>query len=223
MPQRHGFVMFRRGCPLPVVPVPACAKRYTVWSMEDAEDGQEGRSPDAPVFGRPTPPRPLLWVGSASNRHQWLLAAVGAACVALGVLVAVTVPNTDGPAAWVMTVAGCLAIGVLLLGGTLAFVHVHVRIDREALEVRCGHVGLPRRRILLREVVSVTHQPCLPMHWGGWGYRYRQSHGAAVVVRKGPALVLELGGGRRFTVTVDDPEAAVRVIRALLPSRPEAL
>ncbi|MCD0483743.1 hypothetical protein LO771_15400 [Streptacidiphilus sp. ASG 303] len=202
--------------------------------MEDAESDREGGPHGAPAPGPAAPSGPglppgpalphgpALWTGSARNPHQWLLAAVGAACLALGVLVAVTVPDTDGPAAWVMTVAGCLAVGVMLLAGTLAFVHVDVRIDRDALEVRCGHVGLPRRRIPLDQVVDATYQPCAPMHWGGWGYRYRQSHGAAVVVRKGPALVLELGGGRRFTVTVDHPEDAVRVIRDHLPPRPRA-
>ncbi|MFJ6215936.1 hypothetical protein ACIQGZ_21760 [Streptomyces sp. NPDC092296] len=188
--------------------------------MEEAESDREGVPPGASALRSVGPAGPPLWIGSARNGHQWLLAAVGAACLALGILVAVSVPDTDGTAAWVMTVAGCLAVGLLLLTGTLAFVHVHVRIDREALEVRCGHVGLPRRRIPLRDVVDASFQPCTPMQWGGWGYRYRQSHGAAVVVRKGPALVLELGGGRRFTVTVDDPEAAVRVIHGLLPTTP---
>jgi hypothetical protein len=188
--------------------------------MEDAESGREGGPVTGSLTDQGAPSAPL-WTGTAHNRNQWLLALVGAGCLALGVLVAVTVPDTDGPAAWVMTVAGCLAIGLLLLFG-LAFVQVQVRIDREALEVRSGHVGLPLRRIPLRDVVDCTHQSCAPMSWGGWGYRYRQSHGTAVVVRKGPALVLELGGGRRFTVTVDNPEGAVRVLRTLLPAAPEA-
>ncbi|WP_377272555.1 hypothetical protein [Peterkaempfera sp. SMS 1(5)a] len=191
--------------------------------MEDAESDREGVPTGASASGAAASSERPLWTGSAHNGHQWLLALVGAACLALGVLVAVTVPDTDGLAAWVMTVAGCLAIGMLLLAGTLAFVHVRVKIDRDALEVRCGHMGLPRRRIPLTEVVDASYQPCTPMHWGGWGYRYRQSHGAAVVVRKGPALVLELGGGRRFTVTVDDAEAAVTVLRSLLPARPGAV
>ena len=44
--------------------------------------------------------------------------------------------------------------------------------------------------------------------------------GTAVVVRRGPGLVLDLGDGRRFTVTVDDAEGAVRAISARL--RPHA-
>jgi hypothetical protein len=52
-----------------------------------------------------------------------------------------------------------------------------------------------------------------PRQWGGWGYRWRPEKGTAVVVRRGEALVLRLGDGRTFTVTVDNAEAAVRFIR----------
>ncbi|GAA1180341.1 hypothetical protein ACFQ0T_36180 [Kitasatospora gansuensis] len=56
-----------------------------------------------------------LWSGAALHRHQLLLAVVGAACIAMGILTAVLVPESEGPA-WAMAVAGCLAAGVLLLG-----------------------------------------------------------------------------------------------------------
>ncbi|MEU9131175.1 hypothetical protein AB0D08_24235 [Kitasatospora sp. NPDC048540] len=52
--------------------------------------------------------------GRVHRQHQWLLAFAGAACVAFGILVAVVVPDSGGPA-WVMAVAGCLAAGLLLL------------------------------------------------------------------------------------------------------------
>lgn len=52
-----------------------------------------------------------------------------------------------------------------------------------------------------------------PRQWGGWGYRWRPEKGTAVIVRRGEALVLRLGDGLTFTVTVDDAESAVRVIR----------
>ncbi|MFJ1707751.1 hypothetical protein [Kitasatospora sp. NPDC088346] len=49
------------------------------------------------------------------RHHQVLLVLAGAACVVFGILVAVVVPDTEGPA-WVMAVAGCLAAGLLMLG-----------------------------------------------------------------------------------------------------------
>ncbi|MFC5665753.1 hypothetical protein ACFP3U_22565 [Kitasatospora misakiensis] len=56
-----------------------------------------------------------FWHGGALVTHQVPLALVGLGCLALGIVVAVVVPDSDGPA-WAMAVAGCLAAGVLLLG-----------------------------------------------------------------------------------------------------------
>ncbi|MFJ8532052.1 hypothetical protein [Streptomyces sp. NPDC093591] len=165
-------------------------------------------------------PHPDVWTGRATNRVQWLLALVGAACMALGVELAVDSPWTDGVAPLVMAVVGCIAAGLLVLFGTLAFVHVALRVDHECLEVRCGHIGVPRRRIPLSEVAGadfVAH--VTPRHWGGWGYRWRPEKGTAVVVRRGEGLVLRLWDGHTFTITVDDAEAAVRVIRDRLRTR----
>ncbi|MGW0858153.1 hypothetical protein [Streptomyces sp. NPDC002690] len=155
-----------------------------------------------------------VWTGKATNRAQWLLAFAGAACLALGVEIALDSNWTSGVAPLVMSVVGCVAAGLLMLYGTLAFVHVAVKVDGDALEVRCGHMGLPRRRILLTHVVGAEFVPRVtPRQWGGWGYRWRPEQGTAVVVRRGEALLLRLGDGMSFTVTVDNAEAAVRFIR----------
>ncbi len=162
------------------------------------------------------PPGPL-WAGRASNRAQWLLAAVGAACLALGVELAVDYAWTAGIVPLLMSVIGCLAVGLLILYGTLAFVHVAVTVDAEAMEVRCGHIGRPRRRIRLAEVTSAEFVPSItPQQWGGWGHRWRPEKGTAIIVRRGEGVALTLGDGKRFTVTVDDAEDAVRVIRTHL-------
>lgn len=163
--------------------------------------------------GRSTEALPAVWTGRATNRAQWLLAAAGAACIALGVELAVDSNWTSGIAPLVMSVVGCVAAGLLILYGTLAFVHVSVKIDSDAVEVRCGHIGLPRRRIPLDHVVGAEFAPQVtPREWGGWGYRWRPEQGTAVVVRRGEGIIVTLGDGRTFTVTVDDAEAAVRAI-----------
>ncbi|MFF1476977.1 hypothetical protein ACFVYD_05245 [Streptomyces sp. NPDC058301] len=173
--------------------------------------------PEPPAHDNNAPapvPLPAIWTGRATNRVQWLLAAAGAACVALGVELAVDSNWTSGVAPLLMSVIGCVAAGLLVIYGTLAFVHVAVKVDDDCLEVRCGHIGLPRRRIALDDVVGADFAPRVtPRQWGGWGYRWRPEKGTAVVVRRGEGLVLRLGDGRVFTVTVDDAEAAVRVIR----------
>ncbi|MQS35765.1 hypothetical protein [Streptomyces katsurahamanus] len=162
------------------------------------------------------PPEPgtAVWTGRATNRMQWLLALAGAAFVVLGIELAVNSSWTSGIAPLLMSVIGCVAVGLLMLYGTLAFVHVSVRVDSDAMEVRCGHLGLPRRRIPLSHVVGADFAPSVtPRQWGGWGYRWRPGKGTAVVVRRGEGLVVTLGDGLTFTVTVDDAESAVRAIR----------
>ncbi|MFC0602638.1 hypothetical protein [Streptomyces palmae] len=161
--------------------------------------------------GEPPPP---VWTGRATNRVQWPLAALGAACVALGVELAVDSSWASGLVPLLMSVIGCVAAGLLIIFGTLAFVHVAVRVDADALEVRCGHIGVPRRRIPLRQVAGAEFvAQVTPCQWGGWGYRWRPEKGTAVVVRRGEGLVLRLGDGRVFTVTVDDAQAAVEAVR----------
>lgn len=160
-----------------------------------------------------------VWTGRATNRVQWLLALVGAACLALGIELAVDSVWSSGIVPLVMSVVGCIAAGMLVLFGTLAFVHVDLKLDEESLEVRCGHIGVPRRRIPLSQVAGVDFDPQVtPRHWGGWGYRWRPEKGTAVVVRRGEGVVLRLWDGHTFTVTVDDAESAVRVIRGRLRS-----
>ncbi|NWF25730.1 hypothetical protein HW130_05530 [Streptomyces sp. PKU-EA00015] len=165
-------------------------------------------------MGPAVEPLPEVWTGRATNRLQWVLAAAGAACIALGIKLAVSADWETGITALLMAVIGCVAAGLLVLYGTLAFVHLEVTIDREALEVRCGHVGLPRKRILLSEVVKADYDPKVTPHqWGGWGCRWRPEKGTAWVVRRGEGVVVTLAGGDTFTVTVDNAATAVRVIR----------
>ncbi|MFG3662009.1 hypothetical protein [Streptomyces sp. NPDC047706] len=168
---------------------------------------------------------PDVWTGRATNRVQWLLALAGAACLALGIDLAVASAWThEGLAPLVMSVVGCIAAGLLVLFGTLAFVHVALRVDKECLEVRCGHIGVPRRRIPLSDVAGAEFVPHVtPRQWGGWGYRWRPEKGTAVVVRRGEGVALRLWDGHTFTITVDDAEAAVRVIKERLrPTTPGA-
>lgn len=183
----------------------------------DMRDHPHDESIPLPDVPQGDGPHPDVWTGRATNRIQWLLALGGAACLGLGVELAIDSAWTSGIAPLVMSVVGCIAAGLLVLFGTLAFVHVDLKLDGECLEVRCGHIGLPRRRIPLAHVAGADFEPLVtPRHWGGWGYRWRPEKGTAVVVRRGEGVVLRLWDGHTFTITVDDAESAVRVIRGRL-------
>jgi hypothetical protein len=145
--------------------------------------------------------------------------------MALGIALAVDSAWTSAVAPLAMAVVGCIAAGLLVLFGTLAFVHVALRVDEDHLEVRCGHIGVPRRRIPLSQVAGADFTSYVtPRHWGGWGYRWRPEKGTAVVVRRGEGVVLRLWDGHTFTITVDNAETAVRQIRdRLRPNAPGAV
>ncbi|SOE25563.1 hypothetical protein SAMN05442782_2305 [Streptomyces sp. OK228] len=193
-------------------PVPAVRNLSSLLNMRDHLHRENFSHPD-------------VWTGRATNRVQWLPAIGGAACIALGVELAVDSTWTSGVAALAMSVVGCIAAGLLIMFGTLAFVHVAVKVDKDCLEVRCGHIGLPRRRIPLSSVVGADFAPRVtPRQWGGWGYRWRPDKGTAVIVRRGEGVVLRLGDGHTFTITVDNAEAMVRIIRdRLRPATPGAV
>lgn len=119
------------------------------------------------------PPRPDVWTGRATHRAQWPPALIGAARLALlGVHLAVDPAWESGAAALAMAVVGCVPAGLPVLFGTLASVHVALRVDRQCLDVRWVHLGVPRRRIPLSHVAGAEFVPVVTQrHWGGRGCR----------------------------------------------------
>ena len=61
---------------------------------------------------------------------------------------------------------------------------------------------------------TATAEPIHPAAWGGWGYHVLPGR-SALVLRAGPGLVLTLRDGRRFAVTVDDPQTPAAPLTAL--------
>ncbi|MGW4108694.1 histidine phosphatase family protein, partial [Streptomyces sp. NPDC004976] len=63
-----------------------------------------------PRHGEPAP-YTEVWTGRATGRFQWLLALIGAACMALGIALAVDSAWTTGAAPLGMAGVGCIAAG----------------------------------------------------------------------------------------------------------------
>lgn len=99
-----------------------------------------------------------------------------------------------------------------LTAGVLAW--VQVTVDSRGLRVGVGPWAWTVKSIPLVAIASASAQPIEAGDWGGWGYRVMPGR-SAFVLRSGPAVVLELADGRRFAVTVDDPQVPVALLDAL--------
>lgn len=118
--------------------------------------------------------------------------------------------------------AGALFLGwpliLLAVGGfaASAFTTIRVRADASGLDVKYGIFPWPRTHIGIARIARATPIDVRPRDWGGWGYRgsLRLMNQAAVVLRAGPGVRLDLADGKTFAVTVDDPEGAVGLINA---------
>lgn len=160
--------------------------------------GQPARRP-----GEPLPLRPgqrVAWTQVLSSPLM-----TGVLAVTLGVLVVLAV--VASPWLWI----GAVPLAVALA----TFAQVRVSVDERGLRLVSGLLRLPIKRIPLDRIAAASSEQIDPMQWGGWGYR--GLHGrSALVLRTGPGLVLDLRDGRRFAVTLDDPETPARLLAGLL-------
>lgn len=133
-------------------------------------------------------------------------------------------PLYFGGAIWIgglmlLTTVG-LGPGLLMVVSgslVLAFASVKVVVDRRGLAVGYGPFGWPRTRIALDRIERAAVIDVAPGSHGGWGYRgsLRLLGRAAVILRSGEAIRLDLRGGKRFIVTVDDATTAAGTLNDL--------
>ena len=114
-----------------------------------------------------------------------------------------------------------IGVHVLVIVSLALMGSLRVSVNERALQIRYGQLGWPRQRIALDRIRAAEPFDLVPIDHEGWGYRgsLRLFGRAAVVVRAGPALRLELEGNKRFAVTVDDAETAARLINAFVSRR----
>lgn len=157
------------------------------------------------------------WTGRCSSRGVALLGAgIGLVLVAIGLGTVIALSGSDRPvrAGWVLVVAG---VAVALAVGVTS--RLEVRLTDDALVVRFGPLGWPRRSVALADVRDARAIVVEPLEWGGWGYRWMPwVNASAAVVRRGPGIALTLRDGSRFAVTVDDAVAGAQATSAALPA-----
>ena len=138
--------------------------------------------------------------------------AVAALVVVAVELVAVTVAVHRVP--WFVWLI-LAAVLVIMVAAIAAFATVIVRVldaaTGRSLELVYGPRGVLRQRFAPAQIEGARAQRLSIVQLGGWGYRgsLRLMKFAAVATRGGDALQVQLSGGRRFYVTVDEPQAFV--------------
>ncbi|HTQ35910.1 MAG TPA: DUF1648 domain-containing protein [Steroidobacteraceae bacterium] len=144
-----------------------------------------------------------VWVGRA--RAGWVLWAVTIGSFALAILTSFRAP-----------VAGVIPCIVGL--ACLVFTSIRVIADRAGVRIAYGPFGWPVQRVQLADIRQATMLHVEPMAWGGWGHRgsLKIMKRAAIVVRAGEGLRLELTGERTLVITVDGAEQGAGLINDLL-------
>lgn len=149
-------------------------------------------------------------------RTTWLATVLGGVMLLVagaGVAVAVSAPGSWAGLAFVVV--------VVLAGLSWAFflaLRVVVRIveapEGRALEVVYGPNGAVRQYFDHATLLSARVRQLSTLRFGGWGYRgsLRLFRWAAFVTRGGDALEIQLSRGRRFLVTVDEPQDFVTAL-----------
>lgn len=142
------------------------------------------------------------WIGTV--RVMWPVYLGGAMSI-VGILMIVTAGL--GPAL-LLVVASAMV---------MAFASVRVTADRSGLAIAYGPFGWPRTRIALDRIERVTVIEVPRGSHGGWGYRgsLRLMGKAALVLRSGEAIQVDLQDGKQFIVTIDGAEAAAGTLNDL--------
>jgi hypothetical protein len=142
------------------------------------------------------------WTGRA--HLAWWLPLV---LIAIGAIIAVSARS----------VVGALP-SVLLLLVYLASGWIRVSVDARGLRIRYGVLPWPVTSVPLSDIRRAERIDLRALEWGGWGYRGSRKafRRAAVVLRSGDAIKLQLTDGSEFAVTVDDAATGAALLAGLL-------
>ena len=159
---------------------------------------------------------PVTWTQLVTSP---VMAVIGVVIVLGGAVGVVSMLRDDGlNSRTTASVMAAVIVGVILVF-TVAFVQVRVSVDRRGLRVVSRLLGIRLKQVPLDQVESAFAESLSPLQSGGWGYRLTSGR-TAVVMRGGPALVVNLRRGNQFAVTVDDAHVAAALLTALSAATP---
>ena len=150
-----------------------------------------------------------------------VMVVIGGLIVLGGIIGVIAVFGADGQASSVGAGVMTMVIVGLILVMTLACAQVRVSVDQRGLRVVSRLLGIRLKQVSLDQVESAFADTVSPLRSGGWGYRMTGGR-TAVVLRGGPALVVNLRRGNQFAVTVDDPQTGAALLTALGAENPSA-
>ena len=153
----------------------------------------------------PTAGDPAAWTGRA--QLTWWLPLV---LVAIGGVLVIAARSP----------VGAIPVALLLLL-YLALGWIRVSVDAQGLRIRYGLLPRPVTSVPLDDIRRAERVDLAPFEWGGWGYRGSRKvfSRAAVVLRGGDAIKLQLTDGGEFAVTVDDAATGAALLSDLLARR----
>lgn len=169
----------------PVIPVPTAHVRRM--PLGEQETG---------AWSRTISSKMLLWV------------AVGL----LGFTALVVIPAfTEGELATVWISGSTMVLSTILV---VMIAHMQVTVDWRGLRIVSTLGRIPLKRIRLADITAVEVIELSPAEWGGWGYRVMPGR-SAVIMKAGPGLIVSTTAGKKFAVTVQDPETAASLLLSL--------
>lgn len=190
----------------------AVAAGLLLWRLTPPGPRPEGPAGRAPVYPV-APGERVVWLGSASST---LLGRIAGALMLAGLLLLALAWLVSGDALPALLTSG----GAVLLAGLATgwCRSVHVRVDNDGVVARLGGMPWPVFRTPIERIEDARAELIEPLAWGGWGYRLSR-RGSAIVVRRGPGVVLRRTGRADLAITVDDAETAAAVVNGLVDVR----
>lgn len=159
------------------------------------------------------PGQTVAWSHTVTSR---LFVTVTALMVALTVVIGFTVFRAVGGVTLTITLL-VMILSTLLVA---AFCGFRVTVDWRGLRVTSMLFGFPLKRIAPEQIDRVDTAVIDPMQWGGWGYRIMPGS-SAIVLRRGPGLIVTQTDSRQFAITLDLPEEPAGVLLHVAQSQEE--